>query len=363
MSDAALLATADPATLDDLLRLAAAADARVTVARTSQAARIGWTRARLVLIGADLATDLAREGPPPRRPGVLLLARAADHDVYRLAMELGAEDVAVPAEAEHRLVEALATATEPVAERALTIAVTGGRGGAGASVLAAALGVTAMTEGIRTLLIDGDPVGGGLDLVLGQERLPGIRWTDLIGRRGRLSGIALGEALPQIADGRLRVLSWGRGRSGPIPRPVMSSVLAAAQRGFELVIADLPRSADPAEAAQAVLVAADATLLVVPTELRAVVAARRLTEVLLSHTDDVRLVVRRTAPDELRAESVAEALDLPLAGVMSSDRRIPAVLDRGDLLRLGRRGRLPGLCARLIEELWPGRAPLGEAVG
>ena len=65
-----------------------------------------------------------------------------------------------------------------------------GRGGAGASVFATALAQTAADA----LLVDADPCGGGIDLVLGCERETGLRWPDLTLQGGRLSYTALRDA-------------------------------------------------------------------------------------------------------------------------------------------------------------------------
>ncbi len=59
------------------------------------------------------------------------------------------------------------------------VAVVGGRGGAGASVLATALALTAARRDLEVTLLDLDPLGGGLDLLLGAEAAPGLRWGDL----------------------------------------------------------------------------------------------------------------------------------------------------------------------------------------
>ena len=48
------------------------------------------------------------------------------------------------------------------------------------------------------LLVDVDPWGGGIDLVLGSEDEPGLRWPDLALQGGRLS-TAVREALPRTA--------------------------------------------------------------------------------------------------------------------------------------------------------------------
>ena len=73
------------------------------------------------------------------------------------------------------------------------IAVTGGRGGGGASVFAAAL---AQCAG-EALLVDLDGCGGGIDLLMGGESAPGLRWPDLSVRAGRLNWTAVRDALPR----------------------------------------------------------------------------------------------------------------------------------------------------------------------
>src|SRR5690606_39629001 len=96
------------------------------------------------------------------------------------------------------------------------VAVLGGRGGAGASVLAAGLAVTAAQAGHRVLLVDGDPLGGGLDLVPGWEDDDGVRWPELSDTSGRLAAGALIGALPRRGEPAL--LSFDRrARTGAAP--------------------------------------------------------------------------------------------------------------------------------------------------
>lgn len=121
----------------------------------------------------------------PRRPGVLLLGLDLDDaGVWVRAVQLGAEHVLFLPDAETWLLDRIADAVEGVGPPARTVAVLGGRGGAGASTLACALAVTAARRGLRTVLVDGDPLGGGLDILLGGETAAGLRWPDLM----RLTG-------------------------------------------------------------------------------------------------------------------------------------------------------------------------------
>ena len=94
-------------------------------------------------------------------------------------MSAGAQHVISLPEGESWLVGALSDAAEGYRRKGSVLAVVGGRGGAGASVLAAAVAVRAAADGDPVLLVDCDPLGGGLDLVLGAEDAAGPRWPEL----------------------------------------------------------------------------------------------------------------------------------------------------------------------------------------
>ncbi|MFD0851462.1 hypothetical protein ACFQ07_04490, partial [Actinomadura adrarensis] len=59
MTIAAMIASDDPSLIDDLLRLAAAADVETELVRSAEQARQGWHWPSLVLVGDDLAASLA----------------------------------------------------------------------------------------------------------------------------------------------------------------------------------------------------------------------------------------------------------------------------------------------------------------
>ncbi|WP_396449757.1 septum site-determining protein Ssd [Actinomadura sp.] len=346
MNLAALIVTGDQALADGLLRLAAAADAHAEVAYGADEARPAWTWPALILVGADMAADVAAAGLQ-RRPGVVLVTDSATAEAYRLAVEAGAQDVAALPDHEDWLINAFAAACEPEGGWATTLCVVGARGGAGASVLATALGLAAAGQGLRTLLLDADPFGGGVDLMLGLEEHEGVRWHDLAERRGRLSTATLRETLPRSGD--LSVLSWRRGEPVPVSDEAVRALLDAAARGFDLVVADVPRY--PGDIGRAALRSADVTFLLVPAEVRATVAADGLAAALRRDTADLRLVVQGPAPGGLTPDAVAQALDLPSAGAFDRDRRLPAATDEGDLERACRRGPLADFCAKTLADL------------
>ena len=225
------------------------------------------------------------------------------------------------------------------------MAVLGGRGGAGATTLASALAVTAARRSLRTLVVDGDPLGGGIDLALGGEDSDGLRWPDLASTRGRVSGGALRDVLPRVHD--LTILSWDRGDLLSIPVDAMRSVLAGARRGCDLVVIDLPRRLDDS-AAEALSIARPA-LLVVPAEIRATASAARVASAATLVSSDLRVVVRGPAPSRLDAELVAESLGLPLEGELRAEPGLAAALERGEPPASRGRGPLAAFCADFLD--------------
>lgn len=355
-----LIVTEDEELLDDLLRLCAAAGAEPEVVhgRLSPLHRASWESAPLVLVGDDSAARLARgeEVSGARRGGVLLIGRDLDDQgVWRRAVEIGADHVLFLPDAEPWLVDRIADATEGVGQQALTVGVIGGRGGAGASTLACALAVTAARGGQRTVLVDADPLGGGLDVLLGGERTDGLRWPDLAGSRGRVNGGALEESLPRLHD--LAVLSWDRSDTVSVPAEAMRSVLGAARRCGGLVVVDMPRRVD--DAAAEALSQTDIGLLVVPSELRAVAAAGRVASTVGMVLGDLRVVVRGPVASGLRDEDIAGMLRLRLAGELPPEPGLVAALHGGEPPGGSARGPLARFCSAFLSEVLP--APGGSA--
>jgi secretion/DNA translocation related CpaE-like protein len=342
-----LVVTADPGRLDALLRLAAAAGVTPDVAPDPAAARRLWTAASLVLLADDVAAAVAATAPP-RRPGVLVVGRMSGRVAdWQQAVAVGAEQVLVLPDDETALIGRLADTVDAHGAPAFTAAVLGGCGGAGASTFAAALGTAAAALGLQALLLDADPLGGGLDLVLGSESVPGVRWPDLMGTSGRVSARSLRDALPRV--GTLSVLSWDRGDATSAPPAVLREVLAAGRRGHDVVVVDLPRWLDPT--GEEALAIADIAYLVVPGEVRAVAAAARVAARLAPVTSRVELVVRGPGPAGLDGPLVSDSLDLPLALEMRPERGLEAALDTGEGLWRRRRGPLARGCRRLLEQV------------
>ncbi|WP_158542692.1 septum site-determining protein Ssd [Phytoactinopolyspora halophila] len=341
-----LVVTADDGILDDVLRLAAAAGVEVNVAHDPGAARSSWASVPMVVIGADQADGLAHLAPTRRRDVYLIGQDRDDPTIWRRGVVLGAEQVLFFPADESWLADRFADAAEGERGDALVVGVVGGRGGAGASVLATALGITASRRNLSAMLIDLDPFGGGLDLVLGAEEVTGLRWPDLADSRGRLSARALRAELP--ARHGLTVLSWDRGDVLGVSPESVQVVLAAARRACDLVVLDLPRAFDPTFDGS--VSACTVILMLVPTEVRAVAAASRIAARLAALASDVRLVSRGTSPG-VTGDGIADALGLELVAHMPDERRLDGQLDRGDTPGLHERGHLATTSDRILDAL------------
>jgi secretion/DNA translocation related CpaE-like protein len=342
---APLIVTADELLLDDLLRLAAAVGVTPEVAHDPGAVRGPWPSAPLIVVGADAASAVGRLDPVRRANVFVVTHDARRAEVWQHALAIGAEDVLTLPASEAGLRDRLADTVDGTQRASATVAVVGGCGGAGASILAAALATVAARRGRRALLIDGDPLGGGLDLVIGLERAEGLRWPDLAGTVGRVSAPSLRSALPAVKE--LAVMSWDRGQELIIRPDIMREVIAAGQRGNDMVVIDLPRRLDPAT--EEALTVASTTILVVPAEVRAIAAATRVKTLIAPLSREVQTVVRAPGVSGIDAPSVASALGLELLGSMRTDPAVAESVDRGfGPCRRGR-GPLVTLCGRVLD--------------
>jgi secretion/DNA translocation related CpaE-like protein len=335
-----LLLTADPELLDQLLGMAAATGVAVDVAVEPATCGPQWTNAPLVLVGSDLATSVAGARFAARVGVVLVTRDEVTPSLLGVADRVGADDVLGLHRDEAVVMERLADATEPPT-RARVIGVIGGRGGAGTSTLAAGLALTAAGHG-PSWLIDLDPLGGGADTGLGAELSAGARWPDLGSLTGRLSPHALRSALPEVAG--VAVVAAGEGTSEPAPDAVRA-VLSAAARGGGTTVLDLGRS--PTAARDVAVSAVDDLLLVVPAELRAMIAARRVVAS-LEPTARIPRVVVRAVPGALPSREVTRGLDLPLAGDLPEEVTVRVAIQTGDPTSLLRGTELAGLCEAVL---------------
>ncbi|OBF23343.1 septum site-determining protein Ssd [Mycobacterium sp. ACS4331] len=316
----------DDSSLSDEVDAVAAAVGLRTVRVSGPAAltRAGWSAALAVVLDTETARRF--RDPLPRRSDVYVVTgtEPGDED-FRAAMAIGAQAVLQLPGAAGELVAALSSgahaAVRADAASGEVVAVVGGRGGAGASVFAAALALRA-----PALLVDLDPCGGGLDLLLGTEAATGLRWPDLAVKSGRVSWDALRQALPSA--GAVAVLSGARRGGDPDPGAA-EAVIDAGRRGGAAVVCDLPRHLS--DAAVVALGSADLVVVVCPADIRSCAATAALAPAVAAINPNVGLVVRGPAPGGLRATDVAAIAELPLLASMRPEPLLAERLERGGL--------------------------------
>jgi secretion/DNA translocation related CpaE-like protein len=308
-----LLVTSDSGIADAVLAVASEAGIEVVLAPDVGSAGSAWGSSPLVLIDPE---QVQSAGGQLSRRGVVVVTRAInDAESWRNLVALGAERIVELPLGAPWLYERLGRSLEAEPEGGL-ILVAGAAGGVGTSTLAAALAQHANAHETFGVLVDLDPGGGGLDLMLGGEAAPGARWDELAGIGGRVDDRILIEALP-ISDG-LAMLSWPGGGEIEPDAVAVGHVLDALVRSRARVVVDGGRGFDPRF--HVALARSQLLIVVVPLRVRAATAARRLLQRVPQHTA-VALIAREPAPGGLTVDDLGDALGLPVAAVLAEDRR------------------------------------------
>jgi len=355
MDDRPLVITDNEQMLDDLLRVAAAAGVEVNHSREPES-RALWRSASVVLIDAALLRR-AVTARLNRRSGVVVVAAAEpESELWELCVRLGVERTVVLRQSEELLIGLLSDTVIGGAGGGACIAVLGACGGAGASVFASALAFAAgrgdqADRPGEVLLVDCDPWGAGLDVMLGIEDNTGLRWGDLAAPSGRLQVDALHRALPgvRVGPGRVAVLCHGRQVRGEIEAETVDVVLDAGRRAGAITIVDLHRH--PGPAADRVLEQADLTVLVTPADVRGCWAADRVCARIRGFGTRTGLVVRGPSPGGLGAAELADVLGLPLLARMRADSSLARDLEVGLALRGDRRRPLAKAARQVLGSL------------
>ena len=225
-------------------------------------------------------------------------------------------------------------------------------GGAGASITAAASALVLSREK-PICLVDADALAGGIDLVLGMETEPGLRWQDFSAADGRLDGAALYEALPSCPRSpALKVLTWTRSRTpetaynhasaatkfdsadrpGRTDRPddvrhIASTISCLIHAGITVIV-DCPKQVEYVTALGAL---ADDTVIILPTSVRAIAAGGHLASVCAQAGFTPSLAVRHQQHRDISVEEVEYALDLPIAGEIEYCKKVAHEIDVGGL--------------------------------
>lgn len=190
------------------------------------------------------------------------------------------------------------------------LGVISGCGGAGGSVLAALLAAGAAAENVGpVVLLDCDPLGGGIDVLLRRERQAGVRWSDVRTRGGTIDPVTLLRLLPRWQG----VSFLAADTPAPLDLDAVRAVIDAARQVGRVVI-DLPRW--PSSFRYAALSACGAVVLVTPAQVRAVTASAAVAAGL---TPERSAVAVRGVTRELTAYRVGALLGLPVAGRVPVD--------------------------------------------
>ena len=236
-------------------------------------------------------------GAPPLL--VVTSEQVVTTSAWRSALASGARALLqLPADSE-QLLSHLSELSRPRSDSTV-IGVAAGHGGAGASSFAARLAAAARPDG-PVVLVDGDPLGGGLDLLVEHGGAAGVGWSDLEGL-GSQDGTALREGLPVVDEVALLVAGDGPGPQAS----ALSRALTALAPGGGTVVVDLSASLVAAAAEHL-----DRLLLVTTATDHAVRATARRLDIWPLPAGLVSVVVRRQGP--LHPGDIAADLSLPLA--------------------------------------------------
>lgn len=290
----------------------------------------------VVLVDAAWAGDVV-----PR--GAVVVALTEHADAWDTAARFGASAVVVLPHAAAWLADMISRSSDSELPRTTgrVYGVVGATGGVGASTVACWLAGHFAARGADTALVDGDPLGAGLDLALGEETTDGLRWPELNQFSGTVAADQLWAAMPCLDA--LRYLSWDRHASHAHTVP-MATVIAALRGAAAVQVVDLRRSDLERQARWC-----DAVLVLAPRTVRGILAAE--------HT------VRRCAPvpvvsavcgvnvADVDPPVVAEATGVPCVATVGFDARVPQHLDDGTVLRRGRRPRHAKAVAQIARAL------------
>ncbi|WP_205324392.1 septum site-determining protein Ssd [Glycomyces sp. YM15] len=332
-----LLVTTDDRLVEAIAPLAATAGHPLRRIHHPHDAESHWQRAPLVLVGPDLAPECIACDFPPREPLLLCTTMSwlgGDTDdtslLWPMAIQMQATGVVALPDADDFLTDLLIRTALDV-EPAPVITTVAGHGGAAAT--------DAARDGRKSVLIDLDHTGGGIDTAAGLAAQPGWRWPSLAIGTGPLDPERLLGGLPK--RGGLHIIGPDPRNPAEVSADAFDRVLRAARLAADLVVVDLPRTRTRAAAAAAV--AARSIAVALGPGPRSWEAARSVTAAYGLHSAHLGVVLRGDAepnPTGVTWDGPHEAdrREPPVWGAVPTDRRLPALLRQGRVPR-GRVGR------------------------
>ena len=344
MADILLLGR-DPDLVDHILALASAAELTVDVHREVPSAALVWNRCPLAIICTDLLAAAAAAALPPRAGLVVFGTMAAD--AWRQAFELGADQVVEPPGIPGWLGETTTGDAGQEGESGRVVGVLGCAGGAGASVFACALAAAAARRRMTPFLLDLDPLGCGLAVMLGADDLTGLTWEQVRSGSGRIPVRSLESAVPRVAG--VAVLGWPDDGTVLLDSGVAAAVVDTSRRCSPITIVDLGQGL--ASYQLEAFTRCDRVFMVVPADVRGVRAARRSAARLAAGAFEI--VVRGPNPGGLTGADVEQAVGVRVIAAVAAERGLDARLERGEAPGSRRRSPLgragEGLLAEVLQ--------------
>lgn len=233
----------------------------------------------------------------------------------------------------------------------MIVCVTGGKGGPGATVLAANFAFAAARTKRSCLLIDLDPFGGDVGAYLDPGTLDprrGLLPLLKLERNGVSQGAIEREA-QEVAPG-LNVLLGSLRPACDLLKGRVREVLRSAQRIAEVVVADLGRMASESPSLQG-FDDADHILVAARPDLQGALAAERALS-LIDHLGAVRVVATKVRRRRMAdVTELSEALGRPIAAMLP-ELRMPVAVNAPRRTRRALAG--------LVETLGPERSTIVE---
>jgi MinD-like ATPase involved in chromosome partitioning or flagellar assembly len=159
------------------------------------------------------------------------------------------------------------------------------------------------------VLLDCDPLGGGIDVLLGCEQVPGARWRQVRLRGGAIDPVSLLSSLPRWGG-----VSFLAADTAADLDPSAVAALIEASTSLGTVVIDLPRW--PSVVRARALAGCDRVVLVTPAEVRAVTAAALVAAGLDTGRSSVAV---RGASKSLPPDRIGALLGLPVTGAIPYD--------------------------------------------
>ncbi len=323
-------------------RVCAAAAVELVIAENLDHVAGRWEDVAAVLLDANMRTP---DGGLAGWNGALVIVGFGQDSahIWQRAERQGADRVAILPESASWLANYLGCLRNS-SLGAGVVGILGASGGVGASTLSLLVAAAAAARGTRTLLVDGDPWGGGLATALSAQNIPGLRWPDLLRASGTINPEQLAASLPRLAA--IGLLSWSSSPQRdeePQSQAAVGEVMRAARAAYGLVVVDLARNP---QTLGSLAGHCNGVVFVVPARARAAAAAVALQPLLPPMP--MAAVVRGPLGEGLDAAMVAGAVELPLIGQFSQLRGVVEALESQRLNDLLRRRPVRTLVANLL---------------